>query len=471
MFTIHDLNALFHVNPDPEQGEDAGLDPAAAAAAGAEGSETAGAGDKGGDKPAKEPAKPTEAELEKAGVSAMAKAMLDEVPEGKKDAAAVLERQVTGKKKPEQSGEKPEKAAGDTNKKPEKADSEKLGPDGKPLKPDAKDPAKPDAKPEAAKPGDPDPKVEEEIASLKLGEKGAARFRELTDTIKTKDLSLEAVSKIFGAEGKTAEELIPQVKQVLADADFGRQWMESIEQTGLEPNQFGEIMAVATLRWSGDPTQQRKAFDEITRYRDELAAELGIATDTVDPLVAHAALLTQEEKERLATGDLGQGDARKLLELRVQAQKREQVQTQQRQQVDQRNTATALAADAGKAVVDFTTKLRLTDPETFDRTFEFLKPKIARIQQNSSPAKWSELIAAEFTENMPLFKAAKADPPAKKEEERTNIGRVPGRANGAAGRPVQALVADETNPANALAKGMLEALQDAKADRPTRESL
>lgn len=450
---IFDLFAAAAANHEPE-GDDndnppnaGGADAAANAAA--ESGEAGKGGEAGDGKAAeadkgdgKEPAKATDQELEAVSLDAMSKAMLEEAPGAKKSKTAALE----GKAKPEQAGEKPAKTDGEPGEKGKSGEKDKA--------PAAPDKDKPADK-VAAKPGEPDPEVEKEIVDLKLGERASARFREMSDGLRNKDISLDAVSKLFGADGKTAEELIPQIRSVLEDANLGRQWTAGIEQSGMTPEEFGSVMAVAAARNSGDPTGMRRAFDEISRWRDELASELGIATDTVDPLITHEKLLTADERARLATGDLGQGDARAILELRAAAAKRDEQSQRVRTNNDQRQAQSSAINDATAQVLDYTAALRATDPQTFDRTFEFVKPKIARIQANNPPDKWHGLIKAEFDEALPIFKKHTPPPEVDVTKIPERVGRVPGRATGAAGvRQPDAMAQDEKDPFAAMKSAM-----------------
>lgn len=54
-------------------------------------------------------------------------------------------------------------------------------------------------------------------------------------------------------------------------------------------------------------------------------------------------------------------------------------------------------------VIAYTVQLGEKDPKLFDRTFEYLKPEIARIQIDSAPAQWPALVRAAFEKAMPLF--------------------------------------------------------------------
>lgn len=250
----------------------------------------------------------------------------------------------------------PAKAGGD-----DQGDGEDDGDDGKDGDADPEKP-KGEAKPEGegeGEGGEPkDEAVEKEISELKLGERAAARFRDLTARIK---------------------ELDGLAQQLEPEAARAREWDDAVARTGAKPEQFGAVMGYLTAINTGGKEQKMQAGKALAAEIQWLAKDLGVnVQDLLDPLVDH-----EDLRRRVKTGDLSAEDAAELARARAELAAREHA-TQTQAQMEQARTR---ALDEVKALGDM---LRAADPQ-FKRKYELIAPVLQSLE-NAHPSTWVETV-------------------------------------------------------------------------------
>lgn len=190
-----------------------------------------------------------------------------------------------------------------------------------------------EAEPERAEA--PEKDVEAEISDLKLGERSAARFREMSGEIRELRSALEQAGVKDVAE-------LPAMLQKAKTAD---DLVAMVMETGATAEQYGQTLDYLRLvngALAGDREATEKAFAVVEKEYKALAQALGRKVDGVDPLEGHDDL-----REKVEDGYLSEDDALEIARARshqaaMQAQQQTvQQQTQQQQAVEQGRNALA----------------------------------------------------------------------------------------------------------------------------------
>jgi len=230
---------------------------------------------------------------------------------------------------------------------------------------------------EAAKP---DAAVETEITSLGLKEKAAARFRELTNEVKT----LAPIKAQLEAAGiKDIAEIPVLVKQAKDGSDL----VEMVTATGATAEQFGMQLDYMTLLQkvnTGDVGAAEKALAMAMGEVEALSKLLGKEIPGVhDPLATHADLLADIE-----SGDITRKRALEIAATRAQGT----VTAAARQQQEQQNTqqqAQEQAIATGKAeLTAFDQATAAADPH-YAAKRPILNAKVAEIRKQYPPHLWA----------------------------------------------------------------------------------
>lgn len=162
--------------------------------------------------------------------------------------------------------------------------------------------------------------------------------------------------------------------------DRANQWQQTIQSTGADPQQFGQMLEYERLVNSGKPNDLRNALAMAKDAVRDLSLALGEDTQAIDVIGQYPDLARRVEE-----GDLDRKTAMELVRARQQAttlqqQQQSQAQTQAEQAAIQ--TATAQLDQLGQ-------NLRATDPD-FQRKFDALKNVIPVIAENQPPAQWAQ---------------------------------------------------------------------------------
>lgn len=288
--------------------------------------------------------------------------------------------------------------------------------------------------------------VDKEIKDLNIKNPNAQkRFRELTEGLRTKDEQIASFAKTVGVEPERFAQVLPTI---LESANRMAQWDDQVTATGATPEDFGQSMAILHSLKSDDIELKRAAYAAVGEVMKILGDQIG---EHADPLAKHADL-----QKMVDDGELDPKVAAETARLRNEKIAAQTLAEGRRTKDQQNQTAQAEIDKATNDVVAYTSNLATKDP-MFGAKFEHLKPVIARIQTNEPPANWAKRIQQEFDNIAPLFKAPK---PAPKDVVPARVGRVPGRATGAASIGDQRPMGTETtDPMQGLRDGMNAALE------------
>ena len=260
--------------------------------------------------------------------------------------------------------------------------------------PEGDEPA-PEPEPEADPPPEVDP-VDTEIAELKLGERSAERFRELSKSEKALAPIREAAEKA----GVTLDDLPVVFERARERDDFVRM----VSETGATPEQFGKLLdyqTTITAANKGDLAAAEAAFTMLLPEVQTLAKLLGKdIAGIADPLADHPDL-----KADVENGDIAKERALELARSRTQdlLQKTTREQTTQIEQAAQEKTQAVdwlNRFDAHMAGADTTYAAKRPALLAFVETIGSTLP----------PAKWPEAVKAYYA-RIPAPVAAPAPKP------------------------------------------------------------
>lgn len=270
---------------------------------------------------------------------------------------------------------------------------------------DVPEPDKPDDPPKAEdkpdKPADdkpedePDP-VDAEIAELKLGERSAKRFRELSDEVKSLAPLREAAEKA----GVDLDDL-PSVFDRAKQRD---EFVEMVSNTGASPEQFGKTLDYLTdihAAAKGDVQAAERAFNTLLPEVQALASLLGKdIAGVADPLTGHDDL-----KQAVEDGDITRQHALELAKARTQGKLHE---TTSRQQQEQQQVAQE-QQQARDWLVRFDQHMTANDP-TYAGKRPMLDALAANIRATLPPAAWPEAVQRAYA-SIPAVVAPPAPKP------------------------------------------------------------
>ena len=259
--------------------------------------------------------------------------------------------------------------------------------------PEAGDDAESEPAPEAAQTEEeeaPDP-VESEITELKLSERSAKRFRELSDEVKQLAPLRDAAEKA----GVNLDDL----PTVFARAKERDEFVEMVSSTGASPEQFGKTLDYLTdihAAAKGDVEAAERAYatllPEVTALAKLLGKEIG---GVVDPLEGHDDL-----REAVEDGDITRQHALELARARAQGNLRENTSRQQ-QEAQQ-------AQQALDWLVRFDQYMTANDA-SYGAKRPMLDALVANIRATLPPTAWPEAVQRAYA-SIPTVQAAKPRP-------------------------------------------------------------
>lgn len=222
---------------------------------------------------------------------------------------------------------------------------------------------------EAAKAPDP---VDAEIAELKLSERSASRFRELTGELKTTREALAAV-------GITDVAALPALLSKATERD---ELVQMVFDTGATPEQYGQALdyiKTVNAAAKGDRKAAEVAYATMEGELKVLAQFLGKEIPGVhDPLAAHADLLAE-----VTAGDLARTRA---LEIAAQRQQ-STVRTQADEQAALTNRQAADVEAGRTALAQWDAQMVASDP-SYAAKRDILSAQVGILRQNLPPSKW-----------------------------------------------------------------------------------
>lgn len=241
-----------------------------------------------------------------------------------------------------------------------------------------------DAQPEEVEPQEAEPEpeaadpVESEISELKLSERSAKRFRELSDEVKQLAPLREAAEKA-GVD-------LGDLPTVFARAKERDEFVDMVSSTGASPEQFGKTLDYLTdihAAAKGDVEAAERAYatllPEVTALAKLLGKEIG---GVVDPLDGHDDL-----KDAVDQGDITRQHALELARARAQGNLRENTTRQQQEQAK----AQQEQQQALDWLVRFDQHMTSAD-QTYAAKRPVLDALVANIRQTLPPSAWPEAV-------------------------------------------------------------------------------
>lgn len=251
-------------------------------------------------------------------------------------------------------------------------------------------------------------KVDQEVADLKLSGKTETRFREMSGRIR----ELETKH----AEFAEIEKVLPGLQ---AAADAAAKWEDTLASTGATEEQFARTMSYLYAIHHGTREEKQQALTALDGERAWLAKELGVKSDTYNPLDEHADL-----KKRVESGDLDEADALDIVEAR--RVKKERDEASKNDDEASKRVAAEKAALAEVAAFD---KEMKADPQ-YAYKLRTITPTIQLVRRTLPPAQWkAEIKKAWDAVVVPKLEKRTPTPIANKSSIR------PGASNGQVGKP------------------------------------
>lgn len=240
----------------------------------------------------------------------------------------------------------------------------------------------PEPEPEGDEPAPEVDPVDTEIAELKLGERSAERFRELSKSEKALAPIREAAEKA----GVTLDDLPTVFERAKERDDFVRM----VSETGATPEQFGKLLdyqTTITAANKGDMQAAEAAFAMLLPEVQALATLLGKdIAGIADPLADHPDL-----KADVENGDITKERALELVRSRVQGT----LQQATREQTTQVEQAAQEKAEAVDWLNRFDAHMAGADT-TYAAKRPALLAFVETIGTTLPPAKWPEAVKAYY---------------------------------------------------------------------------
>lgn len=174
--------------------------------------------------------------------------------------------------------------------------------------------------------------------------------------------------------------------------------VNTVTATGMNGQEFGELLEVVGDARSTDPARQEKAFEYFQKVTAHMAAQLGKTVPGADPLEGH-----EDLRSRVAAGQLLKADAEQLASSRrtAAAGLQRQQQEQQRQQltVQQQADAAAVKTKARADMVDLETTLAAADPQfAAKKTILMADAPFMATLKATPPAQWTTVFGKKYRE-------------------------------------------------------------------------
>lgn len=234
--------------------------------------------------------------------------------------------------------------------------------------------------PVIASPATEEPPVEEPPTDPLVGAKPSDEFGELPEDAN------EKTRERFEKMRTSYDELYAENEGVKTRNDA---WIDTVEKTGSNPEQFGMALNYLTLVNSGTVDGLQKAYDFMERELAVLGEQLGREAPGTDPLKAHPDL-----QERIDSGVIEREDALDIAQARATLNLNKTHQAQ-------RATETEFEVRKSQALTDIAAlgnKLRASDPNIASK-MPYLQATIqAVVSSGSPPENWASSIEKAYTD-------------------------------------------------------------------------
>lgn len=308
-------------------------------------------------------------------------------------------------------------------------EQEEVAPESEEAAPEAGLEAEPTDKP-ADKPV-PDADAEKEIGDLKLKDRAAERFRELSGDVKVAAPVMAAI--------KDAGIPVEQLPSALKAASDHREWVQQVVDTGASPEQYADslhLLSLVSKAQQGDHASAEAALQALAPLVADIAKLTGREVPGLhDPLDAHADL-----QDAMGRGDITREFALETARARQLAANTTQ-QATQRQQAEQ----VTQAQQAGlNALVAIDAEFNATDAD-YARKRPILNGVVQSIRETLPPAQWEAATRRAYA-SIQVPAAPAANLPA--------VGHVPLRPTGSRAPNLQP---EFTDPHEAMMAGIAAA--------------
>lgn len=268
-----------------------------------------------------------------------------------------------------------------------------------PEAPEAKDIREPDEEESAGQESQPEaPENKEETA-------------EKTDAEKALEEGAKKPSDEFGELPKDAKEETKQrfdsmkarFDEVSEERDKLKeqttQWVETVQSTGTNPEQFGQALEYLKAVNAGDVQGLEKAYEFLQNELAVLGKALGRSGGGYDPLDEH-----EDLRERVENGYIDREDALQIASARALTNTTQQAQAAAQQQQTTDSAKTQGYADLSKLGAE----LRAKDASDYQLKSEALGGYVQRLVREGVPPEQWAMLAKSFYESIP---APAAQPP------------------------------------------------------------
>jgi hypothetical protein len=178
---------------------------------------------------------------------------------------------------------------------------------------------------------------------------------------------------------KTTKETEVKATEATQQLDY---IVNGVRATGMNPQQYGEVLSFMQLFNSGDPKQQETALGLIENIADRLASLLGKERTVSDPLKGHADLIAA-----VAQGQMTRAWAGQMASARRQQTTRSEIETTARTTQDSQNAYVQEKETARVDMNKWEIETAAKDPQ-----FKLLAPKIVKEMQKDlqtiPPKEW-----------------------------------------------------------------------------------
>ncbi len=206
----------------------------------------------------------------------------------------------------------------------------------------------------------------------------------------TKKETAERFDVLKGKYDEQAEQFETQKTELERVTQQNTDWMETIQSTGANPEQFGRALSYLEDINKGTPESLERAYETMSGELKVLAQALGKEAPGVDPLAGHDDLVKKVED-----GFLDRADALEIAGARAQSNIHKQSQN-----IADRQTTDQQAYDSGlESIRLLGQELNTKDPVAFKAKYPYLKSVIkAVVSSGAPPDSWEVSIREAFND-------------------------------------------------------------------------
>ncbi len=272
--------------------------------------------------------------------------------------------------------------------------------------------AKPDVVETPVK-SDAEKSVEEELDSLEIkSEKGRNRVQPII----SENREFKEIMKEFEFESR--DDMRSFMSQAVEHDNL-------IQQSGISPDQYGNMMQYGYLRNSQNPDDRMKAYELLKQDFESLGAELGVVDAKINPYSKH-----KDIAEMVENGDITEAAALELAALRARKEHEDSYSRQNADEIKRQQEHGAVVNKGNETVNQLLGYIKKELPDAAV-VLPIIAPEIEKIKASFHPSLWADQIA------MLYDTVAKAIP------KKAPIAR---STSNASFRPAQVIAPDPADP-------------------------